>query len=157
MGEKSEKLPSWLKPVALQPKYQLTHEAVKDLLKKAFPDCPLWLLDGRYWATNYQLVKFILHQVDAIDMRKYEEDAFDCDDFALALMALWRVHYGLNTIFFAAGDTPFGPHAFNLAVADPVGKGESFQVYFIEPQTDGIWGLGENGKRFKYKPVFIMG
>jgi len=152
-----EELPKWMKTIKVSPTWILPASRVREIVKRDFPNAELWLLDGKYWCTSLFLTRYILAHVDATDLKKYLWDRFDCDDFALTLASLWRLRFGLNSVFFAVGSTPFGAHAFNIVVASPDNYGVEWKAYLVEPQTDGLWTPAENEKRFKYKPIFIMG
>jgi hypothetical protein len=135
----------------------LSSSRIREILSEAFPHAAIWLLDSKYWCTSLFLTKFLLAHVDSTNLKKYIRDRFDCDDFALTLMSLWRLRFGLNSMFFATGKTPFGAHAYNVVIATPDNYGFEWKAYLVEPQTDGVWTPAENEKRFHYDTQFIMG
>ena len=104
--------------------------------------CKVIFLDGRYKVPTIDVWRKII-KADILDkVKKWREDVFDCDNFALVFSAHCAEFYGVNTAGIALGNVYdantlelVGYHAYNVLVAKEDGK---IVLYIYEPQTDGL-------------------
>lgn len=91
------------------------------------------------WDTQYYFVSLIgWNRIfwDVLkNMPRYISDKFDCDNYALQLMARVNMKYKLNGCGLVIGEVPNGYHAWNIFVA-PIG------LYYYEPQTGQVIEIG---------------
>lgn len=107
-------------------------------LKTLFPGVELWWMDGRYrWLSIGDWVK-VLNQIKVNEI-PYAADQWDCDDFAWIMRGLMAFRYRVNGIGMVLGESPEGPHAWNIFLAGPSSPEPGGRAWFmIEPQTYGI-------------------
>ncbi len=110
-----------------------------ELVKDATDHVYIW--DSQYWAVSLEDWKRIFNDVRS-SLPKYLLDRFDCEDFAMLVMARVLERYGLNTCGVATGQVPFGYHGYNLFVARH--DNGYFYLHVLEPQTGEIDPLGYN-------------
>lgn len=82
----------------------------------------------------------------------YKKDRFDCEDYALKAMIKCAELFGLNTLRYTYGMTPYGAHGFNSFWA-----GDRFcllepNMGFIAQIGTPIFEWGENG----YVPQLVL-
>ena len=104
--------------------------------------CVPILLDRRYRVTTLDKWKEIIESDTLNEIKKWKKDVFDCDNFALAMVAHVNEVYELNSIGFAIGTVKkpstleeVGKHAYNVIAAKDNGK---LTLYILEPQNDEI-------------------
>lgn len=133
---------------------QIHGNELRNVLRDAFPAAELKLADAEYKYVSIEEIKRFLAW-DTANERTYRVNEYDCDDYALQLMAHFRSvdgHKLGNSAFgIAWGNTAsLGYHAFNITY-------DGSRIVFIEPQTDELWSYKDNkinGK--KYEVDFIM-
>jgi len=111
-----------------------TKEEVKSILKEKLQTVEIKRIsDGKYYTVSKEKWKELIKN-DFIEHKKYAVNEFDCDDFALCIVARMREHYLINGIFecwgLYKGDQY---HAWNVIVTDKK------EVFFLEPQTDAFF------------------
>ncbi len=128
----------WLKELFSKPQertlveYPLTGNQVFELVKDATDHVYIW--DSQYWTVSLEDWKRIFDDVLS-GLPKYLLDRFDCEDFAMIVMARILERYGLNTCGVAVGKVPFGYHGYNLFVEWEEGQPK---LHVLEPQTGEI-------------------
>lgn len=131
----------------------LSGARLRSELTQLFPSAEIKLADVGYkYVSLGEIKRFILWDTD--NELSYRVDVFDCNNYALQLMAHFKFvdahKLGNGSFGIAWGPTPMGYHAFNIAYAD--GK-----ILFIEPQTDELWSFEDNKINGKnYMVDFIM-
>ena len=82
----------------------------------------------------------------------YKADKFDCEDFALKAQTKCAELFGLNTLRYTYGNTPWGAHGFNSLFS--AGSFILFEpnAQFQETQGAPIFNWGEND----YKPTHVL-
>ncbi|QJF12412.1 hypothetical protein PFV2_gp39 [Pyrobaculum filamentous virus 2] len=90
------------------------------------------VLDNRYWVTTVDDFREIVSR-DWTKHRRYIDDRFDCDNFALHFVARINAMYGLNSVGIVIDYD--AAHAYNLAI---VIDGGNLRKVVIEPQTGEI-------------------
>jgi len=100
------------------------------------------LLDRRYRVTTIDEWYKIIKSDNLNEVKKWKEDVFDCDNFAMAIVARVNEMYELNSIGIAIGTLKdaetmemLGKHAYNVIAADVDG---TVKLFILEPQTDEI-------------------
>jgi len=98
----------------------------------------LYLADGEYYAPPKKDVQRVLKETTT-NQFQWTKETFDCDDFAKVLCAEFAKDAYRNSkrrppycLGFVWGKLP-GPHAINWFIDSKK------ELYFIEPQTDGIF------------------
>ena len=114
------------------------------------PDCKLihYPLDGKYVTANKDVWRLLVAW-DWVNTRKYLEDFWDCEDYAILFKGRSVYYFGLNScavvIDYSSG------HAYNLIVY-PDGEAEIF-----EPQDDlFIPVIGRNIKLYGLQEGAIL-
>jgi len=107
-----------------------------------------WLrLDGTYYTTDLDTFKKII-EWDWTDTRKYLDDVFDCDKFAMYFKSRMAIDFHINAIGvvldYSAG------HAYNLVILKDA-QGVKWLLY--EPQLDLIFTYDQRDVRF-YKMAY---
>lgn len=99
-----------------------------------------WLADLFYSPANLEAIQRVIHS-DQIQLMQYVAEAFDCDDFAFALMGAF--HHDRETaampIFVTWVNTPLGGHAICSFYMDN-------KVHLVEPQNDRIFPVPSDWK-----------
>ena len=130
----------------------LTHRSgshIRDVLHSAYPAAHIRIADRDYSAPSIGEFRDWL-EIDDGDIKKYQAEYYDCDDFSAALRcAMFKVSHDYKTTIsmaYAEGHTTSCYHAFNILV-DAVDD-----IYILEPQTDGLIIYTESS----YQPDFIQ-
>ena len=124
--------------------FKILGSDVKKILQNSAPKALIKIADANYKIYAYNdVVKFLADNL--IDRRQYIPEIHDCDDFALALMAMARWH--MKGIPFGEVwlTQPSGGHAVNFFID------ENTQFWLVEPQTDEISRVKETQKIFFLK------
>jgi len=85
----------------------------------------------------------------------YENEYFDCDDFAVAFKNFAVVHYKTNGVGIALGilrkdGKVLGGHAWNVAVLD------NGDIVYIEPQTCEYFYSNKSSDGFEYELLAVV-
>ena len=108
----------------------------------------LYLWDWSYWYVSLEDWGEIFRDV-LLNLPKYSR-RFDCENFALLVLARVTERYGLNTCGVAVGESPFGEHGYNLFAADVDGK---LKLFILEPQNGMVYPVSEPEG---YKPRLVI-
>lgn len=93
-----------------------------------------WLrLDGNYYTVDMDTFKKIV-EWDWTDTRKYIDDTFDCDKFAMYFKSRMAIDFGINAIGVIL-DYSVG-HAYNLVILKDA---QGVKWYLYEPQNDNMF------------------
>lgn len=111
---------------------QLTGAQVFDLVKHAQDHVYIW--DSAYYAYSLEDWQSVIKSVRA-GLPAYLVDKFDCEDFAMLVMARVIERYQVNSMGVAVGNSPLGYHGFNVFVAVENGQPK---LHVLEPQTGEI-------------------
>ncbi|WP_059280149.1 lectin MOA-related protein [Dehalococcoides mccartyi] len=79
----------------------------------------------------------ILKEASA-NLPQYQPDRFDCEDFAISMIAYIAQRYRLNSCGMARGESPGGYHAWNVILTEHGPK-------FFEPQTGTLFEFNGGG------------
>ena len=114
------------------------------LVKAGVPSNILYLSDSKlYRLPSYDDIALFLAR-SHVDKEVYEDETFDCDDFALALAGEFSVKPWAEVTF---GLIWTNTHAFNIFVTED-------DVFYVEPQSDEI-SRGLFGTGTKYRFVMV--
>ena len=105
-------------------------------------DLRWYILDSKQVAIPRDLLKEMI-QATGTDARKYRPEEYDCDDFAISMAGVVRYLYGFGGVGIVLDFS--GKHAYNCALiydTDDSGN-KTFDLVFVEPQTDRIVNRGE--------------
>lgn len=108
---------------------------------------PMGMMDNYYYGTSIDSWHQVLQRLITMPWA-YKSEVSDCDKIALRAHVECSVTYGLNTLMFAVGSCPQGPHAFNLFM---IGA----ELWVFEPQLvlgSQYFPYGEEG----YKVVEVL-
>ena len=117
------------------------------------------LYDGKYHVPRKDaLIQFI--RDNWLDKRRWLEDVYDCDNFALSFKAYLAEIGLINACGFAVGEVRdaktnqlLGYHAFNvLSFYDETGE---VKLVMFEPQTDEIAEIKDGKAIFRDKYIYI--
>jgi hypothetical protein len=141
LAELAERLYAWYVPPFSVERRQLSEEELQRVIAdlKRRGGMRGWLrLDGTYYATDLTTLKKIIDW-DWTDTRKYVNEIFDCDKFAIYFKARVSLDFGINAVGvvldYSAG------HAYNLVILkEPDGR---VQWYLFEPQRDALFSYDE--------------
>ncbi len=92
-------------------------------------------LDGKYYSTDKETFKKIV-EWDWSDTRRYVEDRFDCDKFAMYFKSRVSIDFGVNTVGVIF-DYDSG-HAYNVVILTDVNE-----PLLFEPQNDLLFKVSE--------------
>ena len=148
-------------------RYEIPRLTVRTFLKAltGLGSDTISLSDSKYYATGWEHWRDIIWY-DLIDQRKYQDDYFDCDNFAMSYAARAAHLYKLNTCGVAYGTiysnktgNRLGRHAFNIIVAR---EEDHTELYCYEPMTDGFAKI-EKGQpielakpNWRYEPDWVL-
>ena len=121
--------------------YEIDWQVVKSELNDLNIAIPLGLFDAYspyYYTTLWGIQEAVKYCRKVYPFPKYKTAVMDCDDFAILMNGLMSAEFGVNDFGIALGKTPGGYHAYNIA------RVEDRRV-FIEPQTGGVFEIGEKG------------
>ena len=114
------------------------------------PECKLlhYGMDGRYWLANKDIWKLLVAW-DWVDSKKYIEDIYDCENFAILFKGRADYYFGLNScaivIDYSSG------HGYNM-IFYPDGSCDIF-----EPQNDAfISVIGRNEQMYGLQEGAIL-
>ena len=135
---KTTKVPIAIKDFKL---YTMSGNALWAKLNLAGIGTPMGMLDNTYYYTDEAGWKLILGDL-VQNSNLYENDIYDCEDFAIKAKSIANTRYGLNTVGFVIGDIPQGRHGFNLVVT-------TTGFLLFEPQNNnfnfGVFPLDAKG------------
>ena len=105
------------------------------LFKQAFPDAEIYLSDPSYILTSLSEAHRFLKQ-DALNLKEFEQDVYDCDNFSKALWGYWQNWQSELALGILWITKPYS-HALNVAILTDENGNKG--VYVIEPQNDKIY------------------
>jgi len=124
---------------------ELTENEVQNIIKdlKAKGGLRGWLrLDGIYYTTDLETFKRII-EWDWTDTRKYLDDVFDCDKFAMYFKSRMAIDFHINAIGIVLDNS--SEHAYNLVILKDA---QGVKYYLYEPQKDSIFTYENRDIRF---------
>jgi len=126
-------------------KVQVSWLDVRNVLKNAFGDVDIHLVDRKYeLCPKSEIERFL--KADSIDLNFYVSEYHDCDDFSFELMGAMNKP-GWSGLAFGIMSThvPDGSHAVNCFVDS------NFEAWIVEPQNDKIFKKPDD-----WTPYFIL-
>ena len=133
----------------LEKKGEITQTELKELFKedsKTINLTPLkiYTLDRKYNLTDLKnLNKFLFKYLT--DAKSYEEETYDCDDFAIKLWAKFKSFYPNYALGLALSNS----HVFNIFIDDKK------KIWVIEPQNDQVMDYENITSKYKLKMIII--
>lgn len=125
-------LPIW-KPTT---EYQFTSQQIADISAGAKEHIYTW--DSDYLVVSMEDWKKIFADVLS-NMPVYQNQVWDCDNFAFLAMARVAERYKVNSCGVAIGQAPLGEHAFNVFAS---WENDKLTLHTLEPQTGKIDPVG---------------
>ena len=128
------------------PIYRITQDEIKRAMKpfkfslKLFDDSEYYTISHAGWMT-------IINE-DAVDMRRYFTEIFDCDDFARYFKCMCIANYRLNAVGFVRDYS--ARHAYNVIID------KDLNAWIYEPQTDDIWRADEYADELHRKVLCLI-
>lgn len=107
----------------------------------------IFISDSKYEICRHEDIKSFLKKYN-INLRKYDKNKYDCDNFSFSLMGNFTNLMSGYAIGIVWADTPKGKHALNFYIG--LGEHGKPEFYFIEPQTNEVFQNKE------YKPYFVV-
>jgi len=149
----SNKLYEWYVPPFPVNKVALTDQeldaVINDLKSKG--GMVAWLpLDGTYYTVDLDTFKKII-EWDWTDTRKYLEDTFDCDKFAMYFKSRMAIDFGINAIGVVLDYS--SEHAYNLII---VKDQQGVKWYLYEPQNDNIFTYDQRDQNFYAMKQYVL-
>jgi len=112
-----------------------------DIARKQLGDIKFYASDSEVYYCSLDAWRKII-KADLVDRIFYQEEKFDCDNFALVFSSFMSLLYGLNSAGIATGimrdaktKEIIGGHAYNILVADVDGE---VKLFVYEPQNDDL-------------------
>ena len=120
----------------------IDYSSLMNLLKNKLKDTTIYLSDNIFGLVKLDEAKVFLSK-DRTDLKKYEAEIHDCDDFSRVLWFYWRDWSSILAMGMAWSRT----HAFNILVDNKK------DIYIIEPQNDIIMPLSKAKTKPEYFPM----
>jgi hypothetical protein len=127
-------------------KHLIDYSSLMNILKIAMPSTQIYLSDNVFGLISMEDAKRFLKE-DKTNLKKYEREVYDCDDFSRVLWFYWRDWNSILAIGMAWSNV----HAFNIMITDDK------KIWVVEPQLDKIYELKDIKNKSQYWPIrFII-
>jgi hypothetical protein len=108
-----------------------------NMLRTKFPDADIRLSDTSFKLVDVRQFKLFLGR-NTTNHRPYVKEIHDCDDFSFVLkgdVTRWDSDLAFGIVWAINPEGTY--HALNIMV------GTDKEVYFVEPQTDEVFGVSD--------------